>query len=117
MVQTNSTNVIVEQMDDLLENGDLSTKNGLRFAFAVLREAMGIIVRVERQVDETQKAYGQIAKTASEHTTRFETYSKKVDVMWVGFQVGIWVGSAIGVLIIGLIWSLITGTASITIAR
>lgn len=113
MPQIYSTHKIIEQMDDLLESGDLSTKNGLRFAFTVLREAMTVVAQVEKRTIENENAYAGIAKVNSEIATRFEGVSKKVAIMWTGYQVAVWIFSAFGLSIIALIWSLITGKATI----
>ena len=109
-----STSSLLEQMDTLLEEEDLSTKNGLRFAFTVLREAMGALEEIERSVKESKSAYAAIAQNSSDVATRFDDVSKKVSVMWVGYQMLTWVATVFGVSIIALIWSLITGAATIT---
>lgn len=117
MTQTHSTDRIIEQMDELLESGDLSTKNGLRFAFTVLRQAMTVVAQVERRQIESENAYVEIAKVNSDIATRFEGVSKKVDTMWNGYQVAFWISTAFGLSFIALIWSLITGTATVTFVR
>lgn len=117
MAQANPADVIVEQMDDLLENGDLSTKNGLRFAFTVLRQALTVVNQMEKRVIEAENAYVGLSKTTSEQSTRFEKYAQKTDTMWTGYRILVWVSSAFGLSVIAAIWSLITGQATITFAR
>lgn len=109
-----STEVILQQMDRLLEEDDISTKNGLRFAFTVLREALAVVASMEKRVMEAEGAYKTVVKNSSDVATRFETVVKRVDAMWTGYQIGIWAATVIGVSVIGLIWSLITGVATIT---
>lgn len=110
----NSANKLLEQMDELLEEEDLSTKNGLRFAFTVLREAMATLYDMEDRVKQAETAYVAISKNTSDVATRFEDVSKRVNVMWVGYQMLTWVATVFGISIIALIWSLITGAATIT---
>lgn len=117
MSQSSSTDVIIQQMDELIESGDLSTKIGLRFAFTVLRDAMRVVAQVEKRTIENENAYVGMAKTNSDIATRFEKYAQKTDSMWAGYRILAWVFSAIGLSIITLIWSLITGAATLTFAR
>ncbi len=112
-----TTDRIIEQMDDLIEVGDLSTKNGLRFAFTVLREAMTVVAEVEKKVILSEGAYIGVIKTTSDIATRFDEVTKKVNVMWFGYQILTWVATIFGISLIGLIWSLITGVANITFTR
>lgn len=100
-------------MDKLLEEDDISTKNGLRFAFTVLREAFVTLRQVEERVKQAEGAYRSVAKNSSDVLTKLAPIEKRVNAMWAGYQVGLWVASAIGVSVIGLIWSLITGVATI----
>lgn len=117
MPKTQSTDKIVEQMDELLESGDLSTKNGLRFAFTVLREAIITLTDMEGRIKESETAYVAISKTSSDIATRFDEVSKKVNAMWSGWQILTWVATMFGISIIALIWSLITGQATIAFVR
>jgi len=112
-VPNQSTYKIVGQLDQLLEAGDLSTKNGLRFAFTVLREALAIFTEIEERVKTFENAYLAMVKNVTEVATKFDDVSRKVHVMWIGYQIGVWIATIIGLSVIGLIWSLITGAASI----
>ncbi len=104
-------------MDTLLDEEDLSTKNGLRFAFTVLREAVVTLSDMEERVKNSENAYVVISNNSSEVATRFDEVSKKVNAMWAGWQILTWVATIFGVSVIALIWSLITGQATITFAR
>lgn len=108
-----STDSLLKQMDILLDEEDLSTKNGLRFAFTVLREAVVTLSDMEERVKQAEDAYKSIARTSSDVATQFSDVSKKVNAMWTGWQMLTWVATVFGVSIIALIWSLITGQATI----
>jgi hypothetical protein len=86
----------IDAIDKLIESDDLSTRSGLKLAFSALRDALSLMSDISNQNS---------------------TMEKKVNVMWSGFQVGLWVGSAFGLSVIALIWSLITGAATITFGR
>lgn len=101
-------------MDTLLDEEDISTKNGLRFAFTVLREAIVTLSDMEERVKNSESAYVKLSETSSKVATGFDDVSKKVNVMWVGYQMLTWVATVFGVSVIALIWSLITGAATIT---
>lgn len=109
-----STDSLLKQMDILLDEKDLSTKSGLRFAFTVLREAVVTLSDMEERVKNSENAYVALSKSSSERVTQFDDVSKKVNIMWAGYKMLTWVASIFGVSVIALIWSLITGAATIT---
>lgn len=109
---SSSTDSLLTQIDKLLEEDDLSTKIGLRFAFSVLREAMTVVTDIHERVKTAEQGYASMSHLSDQ----MDDVSKKVNVMWVGYQIGIWVATIFGVSVVGLIWSLITGAAKITFA-
>ena len=84
---------IIHQIDDLLERDQLTTRNGLKFAFTTIRGAMALVSRVQLTLG---------------------TIEKKVDTLWMFYRGAMWIAGALGLSIIALIWSLITGQAHIT---
>jgi hypothetical protein len=94
MADTN--NELVEKIDKLIEEDDLSTKTGLKLAFSALRDAITLMSIFGNKVD---------------------TIEKKVNVMWTGYQVVVWAMSVFGVAMIMLIWALITGQASLSFGK
>lgn len=83
----------IEQIDDLLEKDQLTTRTGLKLAFSALRDAITVVSNVGMKMDDL---------------------GKKVDTLWTFYRVAIWIAGALGLSIIALIWALITGQAEIT---
>ena len=90
--KTKSTEII-ETIDRLIEEDDLSTRSGLKLAFSALRDAISVISGVDDRINDVEK---------------------KVNVMWIGYNVAVWGIAILGASMIGLVWSLITGVAKIT---
>jgi len=90
--KTKSTEII-ETIDRLIEEDDLSTRSGLKLAFSALRDAISVISGVDDRINDVEK---------------------KVNVMWIGYNVAVWGIAILGASMIGLVWSLITGAAKIT---
>jgi len=117
MAQTSTSDNLLKQIDDLLEQDDLSTKIGLRFAFTVLRDAMTVIMDMKDRVSAAENGYVAMTKNMSTLSTDVDDVKKKVNVMWLGYQIGIWIATLLGASMIGLIWSLLTGAATITFGK
>lgn len=83
----------IQQIDDLLEKDQLTTRTGLKLAFSALRDAIKIVQDVGDQLSDI---------------------GKKVDTLWAFYRVAMWVAAILGVSIISLIWALIVGQAQIT---
>jgi len=114
---TSSTDSLLKQIDQLLEEDDLSTKIGLRFAFSVLREAMTVVTDMHGRMVNAENGYTLMSGKMSAVSTDVEEVKKRVNVMWVGYQIGLWVVTIFGASMIGLIWSLLTGAATITFGK
>jgi hypothetical protein len=117
MTAASSNDNLLQQIDDLLEQDDLSTKIGLRFAFTVLRDAMTVIMDMKDRVSAAENGYVSMTKNMSTLSTDVDDVKKKVNVMWIGYQIGVWVATIFGVSMITLIWSLLTGAATLTFGK
>src|SRR6185369_10110818 len=112
MAPSSANDNLLKQIDELLEQDDLSTKIGLRFAFTVLRDAMTVIVDMKGRVSVAEQGYTSMVGRMSTVSTDVDDIKKKVNVMWIGYQIGVWVATLFGASAIMLIWSLITGAAT-----
>jgi hypothetical protein len=83
---------VIQQIDMLLEQDDLSTRTGLRLAFSAMRDAI------------------QFMSTANDRMNEME---KKVEEMWKGYKILTWGAGIIGGAIILLLWAVLTGQAAI----
>lgn len=92
MTDPNKPTETVQQIDDLLKSDNLTTRVGLRLSMSALRDAMRLIDQVD---------------------AKLETMEQKVNAMWQVNNVIKWGAAIVGASILALIWSLITGQASI----
>ena len=92
MTDPNKPTETVQQIDDLLKSDNLTTRVGLRLSMSALRDAMRLIDQVD---------------------AKLETMEQKVNAMWQVNNVIKWGAAILGASILALIWSLITGQASI----
>lgn len=88
----NRTDQTIQQIDELLEKDQLTTRTGLKLAFSALRDAMTLLCNVEERLT-------------------------KIDTLWNFYRVSLWIGGVLGVSILSLIWALITGQAQITFGK
>jgi hypothetical protein len=110
---SNPTAAIVEQIDDLVNEGNLSTRVGLRLIISVFREGMVIVGNMDSRMRELENAYVRFTNTMDGAKTAEEENRKALAEIVPTFRLVKWIGIAVGTLIIGLIWALLTGKADV----
>jgi len=114
MTDSNPTSVIVQQIDQMVQDEDLTTRSGLRLIISVFREGMVILGDMDTRMKELENAYVRFTNTMSVAKDLEKDNNKKLQEIVPVFNLVKWVGMTLGGLIIILIWSLITGTASVS---
>jgi hypothetical protein len=110
---SNPTAVIVEQIDQMVQEENLTTRSGLRLIISVFREGMVIVGNMDSRMSELENAYVRFTNTMSTAKELEEENKKTLADIVPTFRIVKWVGVTLGGLIILLIWSLVTGKASV----
>jgi uncharacterized protein YllA (UPF0747 family) len=112
----NSTDAVIEQIDELLQSENLTTRSGLKLVMSAFRGGMVFMSGVDKQMREVQDAYIRFTNVMAEKKQVEEANSEAIEKLQnavAGITPAItvvkWLGVTVGGLIVILIWSLITG--------
>lgn len=106
---TNVTSAIVERIDQMVEDENLTTRTGLRLIISVFREGMVVVGGMDSRMRELEGAYVRFTNTMSAAKNVEENNQSLLREIVPTFKIVRWLGVTIGGLIVVLIWSIVTG--------
>ena len=110
---SNTTAAIVEQIDKMVDKGNLTTRSGLSLIVTVFREGMVILGGMNKRVRDLEEAYVRFTTTMNKAKELEEANQKALADIIPTIKIVKWVGVTLGGLIALLIWSLLTGKATV----
>ena len=112
----NSTDAVIEQIDNLLKSENLTTRTGLTLVMSAFRGGMVFMSGVDKRIQDMEQAYIRFTNIMSEKKQIEEANAdaigdleKAVAGISTIASVAKWLGVTVGGLVVVLIWSLITG--------
>jgi hypothetical protein len=97
----------------MVDKGNLTTRSGLSLIVTVFREGMVILGGMNQRVRDLEEAYVRFTNVMNAAKTVEDENKKALTDIIPTIQVVKWIGLTLGGLIALLIWSLLTGKATV----
>lgn len=109
-----ATIAVVEKIDEMVESGNLSTREGQSMLITVFREGMVTMGSISKRMIELETAYVRFVNTASAGKTLEEENKKTLQEIVPTFKAVKWVGTILIGSIVLLLWQIFTGQVTIS---
>ena len=110
---SNPTAAIVEQIDGMVNDGNLTTRTGLRLIISVFREGMIIVGNMDQRMSELETAYVRFTTTMSNAKELEEQNKKALTEIVPIFKAVKWIGGILTTLLAAFLIALVTGQIKI----